>query len=142
MKMKEKLGKYFTWYYVLIIVLGIYSTFLTIFRFRTFAESYEAFLNSGFSFITYISSGLSLIAFISSIILLFVVRKNKLQKFFYFCPSYYIFYYFIWSFLLSIFMGLIYGAMDGINVLSRFDIVFFILNIVIPSYSLYRLKKK
>lgn len=144
--MKENYKRLFAGYYILILMLGLYNLVITVFGLTNFIQSYQEYIANGFSIFNYFIFLLSSIIFISSIFLIILIYRRKLPKINLIAPIYYMFYYLVWSFLTVFLVRLYYGseiiAIETAINLSKYDIIFFILHIVLPSYFLYRMYKK
>ncbi len=143
--MKKKYFNIFRVYFFTILLLGIYSSFLYFYNRRSFIEDYNYFLLSGFSGLSTLTFFLSTAVFILSIFLIFLILRKKMPTSLLIIPIYFIFYYFIWSFLITLIVSLSVASFEtnlvAIDKLSKLDILFYLLNIILPSYFLYHLHK-
>ena len=141
--MERKYINIFRGYYIIILLLGGYSLFLYFYNQSNFIENYNSYLSFDFSMLSYIIFLLSAALFISSLILIFLIFKKKLSKISLILPSYYVFYYFVWSFLITLLVSWQAGSLETsllwVDKLSKFDVLFYVLNIILPSYFLYRI---
>ena len=146
MKLKKTYVKLFMGYCLIVLLLALYNTFLVLSGVENFSQVYNSFLVSGFSVLDYFVFSIGVIAFLLSVILVVLIYSKKLAKSYLVLPVYYIFYYFGWGFLLTLGIGLYYGsqiiAIEFTDQLSRYDIIFYVLNIVLSTYFLYKLYKE
>ncbi len=144
--MEKQYPKISVGYYVLMLFLGIYSLFFYFYNQNSFVDQYHSYLLIGFSLLSSLIFFLSAALFILSLILIFLIFKKKLSKISLILPSYYVFYYFVWSFLITLLISWQAGSLETsllwVDKLSKFDVLFYVLNIILPSYFLYCIYKK
>ena len=128
-------------YYAVIIFLGLYSTYLVLVRKSSFLMQYQSFMASGVSPMGYLITILSALSFIMSIVFIVIILRNQMPRIHVVCPVYYVFYYAVWSFLTPLVIALIFNPFNSVlelnSFLSKYDVVFYVLNIIIPGYLLF-----
>ena len=133
------------------IVFCVIITFLSLWNIRVyshskFSERYTSITSGNrYSSFSYFIMVLGFLVFIWSIMWLFLVYKGRMPKFTLMTPIVYIVYYFIWSLIISMFLALVlkhynpsFEPLYIIDTISRFDIIFYSLNAIVPLVNIYR----
>ena len=153
--MNKKYKKLFTIYYILPILSGIFWTIIILSgRRMSFDKMYKAIANGtlNLSIFSYIFSIIEIITLIMSIALIILIFIKKLKKINLIYPIYHI----IWNISWLIIMPLLtfcfcYNnytplsekcVIENITNLQSYDIIFYLINIILPLYLLDKLYKK
>jgi len=133
-------------YYSLLVIIGVYSTLIYLFFRSNFQNSYTHFLSNGANVITYVFGSIAFILFCLSVYFIFIIHKKKLKLVYSITPWYFIFYYLVWSSMVTFFVVLYYSnkygfnvALEKINTLTSLDITFFLINILVGMYFLIKI---
>ena len=146
---KDEYRGYLYVFYAVIAIIGVYDCFVYLFRHHSFIKSYEAFLTYGFSTINYVIIVITFLLFLASIFNMYLYHRKRISFSALLCSIYYVFYYLVWGFIIPLIVGaynkfILHSdemALIAINNLSTFDIVFFVVSIILPLYCIIKLKK-
>jgi len=143
--MKLPSNRVFIGYYLTIMLSSIYWLSITLFQGMVgFEEAYSSFLTSGQSLLSIILTILNLLVFLTSLVLLSMSIYHKWSIQYLVVPTYYIFYYFVWGYIVSLVAGYLFLPNDPviiIDILSGYDPIFHVINIILPGVFLYKLLK-
>lgn len=130
-------------YFIIVLFLGLYN-FITYIVGNDFIESYNEYLVSGVTILTYFISLVAFIVFILSIVLIIFILKKGLPKLYLILPIFFIFYYIIWSSVITLIVGYIHlgNHLNAINELAKYDIIFYVVEIILAIYFIVFIMKK
>ncbi len=138
--MKKKVNTYLLVFYALAIFSGIINIFLRIINSSKPSKSYPLI----FSGWTYFSIFYTLLLLVLGIIVIVLVIKKKIQKIHLIYPIYYLIWYSVWIMFVPFFLSSYYGtiiALETLDSLIIYDALFYIVDIIVPSFFLFWLYK-
>ncbi len=130
---------------IIILILNLRNIIVS--NRSTFSSRYTLVMSGhSYSLLAYSYMIVGFLIFIWSIIWLFIIYKKALPKFLYLMPGFYIFYYFFWALVFTTLIGLVlkhyYPLLEPIQIIdmiSRFDILFYLSNMVIAIITVYKI---
>lgn len=116
--------------------MSVYSTVVYIANWKNNVD-YLQNLQGSLSMPDISIAGLALLLLCYSIALCIVILVNGLPKRLLILPVYYLTYYILWGFGVTLIAVLINGSLTVINKLASLDIVFFLINIMVALFHLW-----